>query len=232
MDPSLLLQLTGQSSEHIADTYNNRIAKPIHKGVVDAFLALQADASSEGYDLQIASGFRDFHRQMEIWNAKAEGRRALLDADGQSIENVPTDPLIKAKLIMRWSALPGASRHHWGTDIDIFDAAAVDQYYELKLTPQEVEPGGVFASLHQWLDIRIACGEAYGFYRPYNQDRGGIAPERWHLSYAPQAKQYERLLTPMVLSSVLVESELGLKQCVIEHIDALYYRFIALPELD
>ena len=26
-----------------------------------------------------------------------------------------------------------------------------------------------------------------GFYRPYGRDRGGVAPERWHLSFAPAA---------------------------------------------
>ena len=33
----------------------------------------------------------------------------------------------------------------------------------------------------------MAAGESYGFFRPYARDRGGVAPERWHLSYAPLA---------------------------------------------
>ena len=28
---------------------------------------------------------------------------------------------------------------------------------------------------------------AFGFFRPYTTDRGGVAPEPWHLSYAPVA---------------------------------------------
>ena len=31
----------------------------------------------------------------------------------------------------------------------------------------------------------MAAGNSHGFYRPYARDHGGIAPERWHLSYAP-----------------------------------------------
>ena len=43
----------------------------------------------------------------------------------------------------------------------------------------EVARGGVFDSLHSWLDARMAAGESHGFYRPYARDRGGVAPERW-----------------------------------------------------
>ena len=38
---------------------------------------------------------------------------------------------------MRWSAIPGSSRHHWGTDLDVYDAAAVTPDYQVQLTPQE-----------------------------------------------------------------------------------------------
>ena len=89
--------------------------------------------------------------------------------------------------ILRFSAIPGTSRHHWGTDLDVFDAAALPQDYQLQLSPQEVAPGGMFDPLHCWLDQRMAAGEVHGFFRPYGQDRGGVAPERWHLSYAPMA---------------------------------------------
>ncbi|MFV0278041.1 MAG: M15 family metallopeptidase, partial [Parahaliea sp.] len=80
---------------------------------------------------------------------------------------------------------PGTSRHHWGTDLDVFDAAAVSRDYALQLTPAEAAPGGPFHALHGWLDTRMAAGASHGFYRPYDRERGGVAPERWHRSYAP-----------------------------------------------
>ena len=89
--------------------------------------------------------------------------------------------------ILRYSAIPGTSRHHWGTDLEVYDAAAVAADYRLQLTPREVEAGGVFDALHCWLDDRMAAGASRGFYRAYARDRGGVAPERWHLSYAPLA---------------------------------------------
>ena len=51
-------------------------------------------------------------------------------------------------------AIPGTSRHHWGTDLDVYDAAALPADYRLELSPAEVAPGGLFDSLHRWLDER------------------------------------------------------------------------------
>ena len=48
--------------------------------------------------------------------------------------------------------LPGASRHHWGHDVDIYDAAAMPEGYQIQLTPEEVEGAGIFAPMHDWLD--------------------------------------------------------------------------------
>ena len=52
---------------------------------------------------------------------------------------------------------------------------------------QEVAAGGLFDPLHRWLDERMAVNESHGFFRPYDKDRKGVAPERWHLSYAPRS---------------------------------------------
>lgn len=157
----------------------------------EALHALAADAAEAGFQLAVASAFRSFNRQLAIWNAKARGERPVHDDRGQTIDlsTLPIDQRIEA--ILRYSALPGASRHHWGTDLDIYDAAAVSAGYEVQLSPSEVAPGGPFAALHRWLDQRIAAGASYGFYRPYDRDRGGVAPERWHLSYAPLAERCE-----------------------------------------
>lgn len=82
----------------------------------------------------------------------------------------------RCEAILRWSALPGASRHHWDTDLDIFDPDLLPPGAQLQLTPEEYLPGGCFASLTRWLDRHL--GE-YGFYRPYARDRGGVAVEAW-----------------------------------------------------
>jgi hypothetical protein len=100
-----------------------------------------------------------------------DSRAAPLD-----IEQLTKHELVYA--ILRWSALPGASRHHWGTDIDVYDENARPSGYEIELTPEEVDAGGMFAPLHEWLDQRLAAGAGHGFFRPYDQDRQGVAPEQ------------------------------------------------------
>ena len=49
--------------------------------------------------------------------------------------------------ILVWSALPGASRHHWGTDLDVFDRAVQPPGEPLELLARHYEPGGRFERL-------------------------------------------------------------------------------------
>ena len=66
--------------------------------------------------------------------------------------------------------------------------AQVSPEYELQLSPAEVAPGGVFDALHCWLDAAYGGGAVARFLPALcRQIRGGVAPERWHLSYAPLA---------------------------------------------
>jgi LAS superfamily LD-carboxypeptidase LdcB len=203
---------------------------PVHPAIVAPFEALRSDAARAGFELKIVSGFRSFDRQLAIWNAKASGRRPLLDSDGQALcfNELSCEQLLDA--ILRWSALPGASRHHWGSDIDVYDAAAVASDYSVQLSPQEVNDGGPFAPLHDWLDHQLANGASYGFFRPYAEDRGGIAPERWHLSYAPLSARCESALTPGRLRQVLAEADIELKEPILTHLDELYRRYVAVPK--
>lgn len=217
--------LTGRDTSFMVEV----LERPVHRALVAPFQALRDDAARAGFDLQIVSGFRSFDRQLAIWNAKASGHRALLDSRGQPVDfdSLDDDSLIDC--ILRWSALPGASRHHWGSDIDVIDAAAVASDYAVQLVPEEVEAGGPFAPLHDWLDKQLGNGAAYGFFRPYQQDRGGIAPERWHLSYAPLSARCEAALSPALLAEVLAGSDMVLKAPVLARLDELFQRYVAVP---
>lgn len=159
--------------------------------VAAAFKALQSDAAAAGFQLAIASSYRSFERQCLIWNGKACGARTVHDDAGATLILADMTPEQQIQSILRFSALPGTSRHHWGTDIDVYDAAAMPPDYALQLSPAEVAAGGLFDDLHCWLDQRMAAGKSHEFYRPYAIDTGGVSPERWHLSYAPLATQCE-----------------------------------------
>jgi hypothetical protein len=219
--------LTGMHEGHLCSEADAQaLGASIHRDVVGPFLALRDEGRLAGFELAIDSGFRSFERQLSIWNRKVGGELAVLDSAGIPLD---TDSLTEEELvfaILRWSALPGGSRHHWGTEIDVFDAAAKPEGYEVQLTPQEVEPGGMFGPLHQWLDARMAAGEAFGFFRPYDRDRGGVAPERWHLSCAPVAAPFEADLTVEVLREVLGAADLGLKDVVLDHLEEIFRRFV------
>ncbi len=214
--------LTGQSEAHLQALTDAAWPK-LHGEVVEPFRALQQAASNAGFELQIASGFRAFDRQMIIWNEKALGLRAVMDDNGQPLEIEQLSDRDKVFAILRWSALPGASRHHWGTDLDVWDCAAVDTGYQLQLVPAEYERGGPFHDLSQWL---AENGSRYGFIRPYLHDCGGVAPEPWHLSYLPLAQQFEQALTVDLLGEVLASSPLELKSVVLASLDEIYARFV------
>jgi LAS superfamily LD-carboxypeptidase LdcB len=161
----------------------------IHKDIFNAFVNLQDKARKEiNADLQIVSSFRDYKRQEVIWNNKVTGVRPVFDEYNNPVNKNDFSELEFIKKIMRFSALPGASRHHWGTDLDIFDARNI-QKKDVQLTHNECINNGPCAELHTWLDEQINTNNAFDFFRPYEEDLGGVATEKWHISYAPISKE-------------------------------------------
>ncbi|OUR97162.1 hypothetical protein A9Q84_12610 [Halobacteriovorax marinus] len=158
----------------------------IHPDALESFLKLRELCANEGFDLCLTSSFRSFEAQKRIWNAKAQGKRALLDDQGNPIDFTKLNNREIVYAILRWSALPGMSRHHWGTDLDVYDKFSLPSPdYNIQLTPEEVAPEGIFGKLHLFLDKIIEENKSFGFYRPYKEDLGGVAPEKWHLSHHP-----------------------------------------------
>lgn len=224
---ALLANLVGQSDAHLCLAGDAElIGARVHRDVVESLLTLRAEARTAGFDVAVLSGFRSFEQQLSIWNRKATGKLSVLDTNAHPIDIGTLSEQELVFSILRWSALPGASRHHWGTDLDIYDMAAKPEGYEVDLIPAEVDAGGMFAPLHEWLDARIASGAACGFFRPYDVDRGGVAPERWHLSFAPVATVYARLLTVELLRETIQTADIMLKDVVLEHLDAIFERFV------
>lgn len=220
-------QFTGRDEGHlVALPCGQRLGEE----AAAALSLLQRDARDAGFELTVASGFRSFDRQLAIFNGKACGQRPVHNDRGESIDLQCLDNVQALHAIMRFSALPGTSRHHWGTDLDVFDAAALPRDYRVQLTPEEVAPGGLFDPLHNWLDTRMTSGTSHGFYRPYAQDRGGVAPERWHLSFAPQAQALAHQLTPQLLLQAWAGVELSLREAIEGDLQALLARYVDVAE--
>ncbi|MFT7561132.1 MAG: LAS superfamily LD-carboxypeptidase LdcB [Flavobacteriales bacterium] len=198
---------------------------PVHSAAVVAITQLKDLAWQDGYDLRIASGFRNFSKQLQIWNEKATGIRPILGLDGRELErkNLSDDACVDA--ILRWSALPGASRHHWGTEIDIYDANSLCDGRSLQLTLEECDAGGDQFRFHQWLNDQMTTLDDMGFYRPYAVFKGGVAREPWHLSYRPLAEHYYSLHSLLGLKDVLVNSKIELKSSVLKNVDKIYTQY-------
>ncbi len=197
----------------------------IHGLLLEPLTSLMDKAMTANFDLRVASGFRSFERQLLIWNSKAAGLRPVFDGAGQPLDLNQLSDEEKVFAILRWSALPGASRHHWGTDIDVYDASRISADYQLQLTVEETEGDGPFAEFHQWLSQELE-DDPQGFYRPYIAGAGSISPEPWHLSYAPLAYVFATQLTEDVLRAQLQATDIALKESVLHNLDEIYQRYI------
>ncbi|MET0279699.1 MAG: M15 family metallopeptidase [Steroidobacteraceae bacterium] len=216
------LELTGRSRGHIVDLTDPPCG--LHAAVVTPFLEMRSAAAVHGIDLVPVSSFRGFERQLAIWNGKCRGERPLLDVQGQPLDAATLDADALVAAILVWSALPGASRHHWGTDFDAIDRAALPAGYQVQLIPQEYALGGVFERLGQWLDGHAA---QFGFYRPYSTWRGGSQPEPWHLSHGPVASQALAQFTPQLLGAALADVDLAARAAVERALPGIFARYVA-----
>lgn len=82
-------------------------------------------------------------------------------------------PQGRGREILTVSAPPGLSRHHWGSEIDLFG-----------VTRKAFRPGGPRHDEYRWMKRRAAD---WGFFQVYGPGAESYSDERWHWSYAPIA---------------------------------------------
>ena len=215
-------ELTGQIRTHITDVTEPDCA--LHTQVVAPFFSLRRAALADGFDVVPQSSFRDFSRQLLIWNEKFSGARPMLDAAGRVIDVGGLAPAERVEAILLWTALPGASRHHWGTDVDLVDRRTVAAGYRVQLTPEEFADDGPFAALAGWLKDNAA---RFGFFRPFRGVQSGVRPEPWHFSFAPIAENARRDLSAAVLHRAIAAAALLGKDEVLARLDDLHARYVA-----
>lgn len=215
------LELTGRAATHVRE--EPALGARLHAEAIDAVHALREASAAAGMDLAIASSFRDFSRQCAIWNGKFRGERPMLDRAGRPLDVAAMSEPERVRSILIWSALPGASRHHWGSDFDVYDRAAVPTGYRPELTVAEFTGTGPFARLNEWLAANLGN---HGFFRPYTTDRGGVHPEPWHLSYAPVAGPALQALTLEVLEDAVANGGLEGGGQVLAQLPEIYERYV------
>jgi LAS superfamily LD-carboxypeptidase LdcB len=216
-EPELALELTGRARTHVRQYTEPRFAA--RPEVAAAFLAMRAAAARYGIDMVPIASWRPFEAQARNWNRKFAGEATLYDCDGRPRDHPALAPEAIVRAILAWTGLPGATRRHWGTDIDVFDRAAQPPGYRTQLLPDEARPDGVYARLHAWLDEHAV---RFGFFRPYRTRRGGMCPAPWHLSHAPSAAAALAALDIDMVARALRASDLLGRDLVLEMLPALF----------
>lgn len=149
----------------------------LQKEAYTAFQQMYEAAKKEGINLTILSATRNFQAQKGIWEGKWTGTRKV--ENGEDLSKTCPDPVQRAKRILTFSSMPGSSRHHWGTDIDLVQLNNV--YFQ----------SGHGKKTYEWL---VKHAASFGFCQPYSAGRAqGYHEEKWHWSYLPLAKVYTNL---------------------------------------
>jgi len=183
-------QLIGKGNpDIIGDSYTSKM----HKEAKIAFQKMKNEASKNGINIEVVSAYRSFQRQKEIFERKYK----KFTSQGLN----PSEAINK---IIEYSTIPGTSRHHWGTDIDIIDANAPRP--TSVLLSDNFHGNGPYCKLKEWLDLH---SESFGFYEVYtnNPSRKGFKYEPWHFSYAPVSKPMLQEYKKLNLKAILEEEK-------------------------
>lgn len=185
-----LTELLGQGQPKLYGTgYNLREAAHL------SFLKLQAAALKDGIKISVVSSYRSFEHQKRIWERKFKSNQSKGLSETKNI----------AKII-EYSTIPGTSRHHWGTDMDIIDANA--KRPSSLLDPDNFEGDGPYCKLKEWMDKHA---NSYGFYLVYTDktERSGFKYEPWHYSYKPLSAAYLKQFRALNLKAQLKKQQLS-----------------------
>ena len=176
---------TNNTFARIEVPYTNKSTIFMQTEAYEAYKRMYAAASIEKINLKIVSAFRSFYHQKSIWEAKWTGARKVL---GQDLSKKYQNAEKRARVILMFSSMPGTSRHHWGTDVDIYS-----------LNDKDFQ-SGKGKQIYDWLTIHA---KDYGFCQVYTTKPDtrttGYEEEKWHWSYKPVAEirlaQYEKHIT-------------------------------------
>ena len=174
---------------YLPDSICSRSGLALRREAADALIAMHRAAQADGIALTVLSATRPFGHQRSIWERKWK-RPKYMGWQGVDV----------AKDILTYSSMPGSSRHHWGTDVDLYS-----------LEPSAFE-SGVGKQTVEWLRLHAAT---YGYAEVYTPDssRTGYLPEPWHWSYVPLSrpflKAYLDSVRPSDFSSFLGSEQAG-----------------------
>ncbi len=195
----------------------------VHRLVKTALLTLTKALENAGLSVVIVSHWRTFLQQATIWNEKWEGLRPVLDRKSIPLDVQTLSDQEKFESLCFWSAVPGTSRHHWGTDFDIFLKSPIDSGYKIRLIPDEFSSSGVCGKLEEWMREHL---EEYGFYRPYQTQKGGVFPEPWHISHRTTATECLNQLKATEVAQLIMQHQLHGGEIVCQNLEKYFQNYV------
>jgi len=185
------------SRDHLIGKGNPNLSGTEFKMHPDAyirFLEMKSGAEKANISIEMVSAYRSFERQRQIFETKY-----------QKYNQEGLAPLEVIQKIIEYSTIPGTSRHHWGTDIDIIDANAPRP--ESVLEPRHFHGSGPYCKLKEWLNENA---NNYDFYEVYTNDpnRKGFKYEPWHFSFEPVSKEMLLSFKELDIKEILMEENI------------------------
>lgn len=166
----------------------------LQKRAHQAFLEMNYEAKRNDMNIRVVSSYRSFNHQNLIWTRKYKRYRS---------RNLTSQQAVLYNI--RYTAIPGSSRHHWGTEIDVVDGSIKTSKYPLNT--KNFHGYGIYKSFREWMDSNA---HKYGFYQVYTNDhnRGGFKYEPWHYSFAELAKPMLRDYSQRDIQAMLQKQNL------------------------
>ena len=183
-------ELLGQGSPTLVEKDGYRLRPE----AAQAFDAMKIAALKDGIDIKVVSSYRDYAHQNRIWERKYLRFRESGLTPMEAIEK-----------IIEYSTIPGTSRHHWATDLDLIDGTPkVDGDV---LVPSKFHGTGPFCKFKDWMDIHA---NTFGFQLVYTDEinRKGFKYEPWHYSYASLSKSYLQTYNALDIQQMLAAAKL------------------------
>jgi D-alanyl-D-alanine carboxypeptidase len=144
----------------------------LQEAAMNAWRELQAAARAEGVELELVSAYRSVERQRQIF--LGDLRRMSLQStgrelDAEAIAAGEADHWIEE--VLRYSSIPGFSKHHSGYTIDIADPSQGHAFTDFRQTG-----GFAWISAHNFLNVK-----RFGFIPSYPAGavEQGPEPEPW-----------------------------------------------------
>ncbi len=183
-------ELLGKGSPNLTQTSSYRLRPE----AAQAYEKMRAAAARDGIVFKVVSSYRDYDHQNRIWERKYR----------KFIKSGLT-PIKAIEKIIEYSTIPGTSRHHWGTDLDIVDGSK-NANGDL-LVPSKFHGDGPFCEFKEWMDKNA---HTYGFYLVYTDSyhRKGFKYEPWHYSYKQLSLDYINEYKKLDILDVLQSNKL------------------------